>query len=399
MPIGRMARYVYRWGAVALAGLGVVQILIVPPKNSVPVAYVAAVAIGVGIWFLPRRPIRVAWGLAIAVAAMAFAIGTPVLATYLGAMAAVFTLSRYVKSRNVWWGYLAIVAATAAMAMPQNSPGQDSVLGLLYPLGYLGGAWALGWIGRRRAVYVQKMRDYAAALERDQTQKTALAAAAERVRIARELHDSISTRVGLIVVEAEAAREALRRQPEHAALALDGVSAAGRQVINDLRQMSGVLRDPMSSLDLYDLVEPARTAGVTVDLVQDGDDSTLQSRVRSAVYRIVQEALANTLRHASATYARVTVHYEAASVDLEIIDNSAVSKAEATAVSGHGFDGLRDHILEINGEVSIGARPDGPGFRVWASLPTAGPALTGEIIVQDHPLWTAATAPSNLAAS
>ncbi|HZM75065.1 MAG TPA: histidine kinase [Candidatus Limnocylindrales bacterium] len=380
VPASRSVRQVYRWGGIALAGLGVVQFLIVAPRNSAWLAYLAAIAIGVGVWFLPTRTVRASLGLAIAVATVAFAIGTPALITFLGAMAAMFSLSRYVQWRSALWGYLAIVVATASVAIPQNSPGQG-MLGLVYPLAYLAGAWVLGWLARLRANYVQTMMDAAKALERDHAQQTALAAASERVRIARELHESISNRVGLMVVEAQAASETLTSRPEQAAVALDGIGLAGRQAINDLRQMLGVLRDPTSSLDVSDLVEPARVAGLTVDLVQDGDDRAIQSQVRSAVYRIIQDALTNTLRGSTATKVRVTVHYGMTSVDLEVIDNSAAPANPAgTAKWEHGLTGIWEHVREVNGEVIVEARSDGPGLRVRAILPTDGAGRADETL-------------------
>lgn len=374
-PPGLGARRSYHSGAVALAAIGVIQVLAVPPKNNLPLAYIAAVAVGAAVWYLPTRTVRAAWGVAIAVATMAFAIGTPVLVTYAGAMAAIFALSRWFEWRQVWSGYLAIIAATASVAIPVNSTGQADVMDAAYPVIYLGGAWLVGWLSRQGAAFMQMLRNCAAALERDRSQQAALAAAAERTRIARELHDVISNRVGLMVVQAEAASEVLTRRPEQAAIALDGIGVAGRQAINDLRQMLGVLRDPTSTLDVADLVEPARAAGLTVELVQEGDDQGVHSQVRSAVYRIVKDALTNTLRQATATHVRVAVHYGVTSVDLEVVDNgAAVTKTDGTFELGNGLTGVREHVREVNGEVSIGGRTDGQGLRVWASLPTVGRA-------------------------
>lgn len=381
VPAGRVARHAYYWGGAALAGLGVIQILAVPPKNNAQVALFAAVAAGIGICFLPTRTLPATWGLAAAVATMAFAIGTPVLATFLGAMAAIFSLSRYLEWRHAWSGYLAVGATTASVAIPDISSSQEGAFGLVYPLVYLGGAWVLGWFARQHALYTRTMTERTAALERDQAQRTALAAAAERARIARDLHDAISHGVSVMVVQAEAAREVLTRRPEQAALALDAIGVAGRQAINDLRQMLGVLREPTSSLDVSDLVGPVRAAGMTVDLVQAGDDRAVDSQVRSAAYRIIQEALTNTLRHSAATHVRVAVHYGAASVDLEVVDNGTAAGApDSTAAPGHGHAGMRQRAREVNGEVSIGTRSDGPGFRVWARLPADGAGHRDETV-------------------
>jgi signal transduction histidine kinase len=368
MSVGWVARRAYRWGGAALAGLGIIEVLVVTPRNSVWAAYAGAVAIGVGVWFLPRHTVRAALGVAVAVAAMAFAMGTPVLATLLGAMVAVFSLGRYVHWRDGWWACLAIAAAVASVAIPQLSPGRG-VLGLVSPMAYLAGAWLLGRLIRLRVHYVQTMADAARALERERSRQSAFVATSERMRIARRLHEAVSNQVGLIVVQAQAARGALPHRPEQAADALDGIGVAGRQAINDLRQLLGVLRDPTASLDVSDLIEPAVTAGLTVDLVQDGDAQAVRSPVRSAVYRIIQEALAGTLRRSTATQVRVAVHYGADSVDLEVVDNSAApAKPEQAATSEHHL--VLEPALEVNGEVTVEPRSDGPGFRVRASLPT-----------------------------
>src|SRR5688572_23722583 len=282
VPASRVGRKAYRWSGIALAGLGVLQILAVPPKNNLPTALVAAIGVGVGIWFLPTRTLRAAWVVALSAAAMAFAIGAPVLATFLGATAAIFSLSRYALWRQAWSGYLAIAAATAAVAIPGVSAGQDGVFGRIYPLVYLGGAWVLGWVDRQRALYVRTLTDSAEALGRDDAQRAALTAATEHARIARELHDIVSNAVGVMVVQADAAREALTRQPEQAAIAIDAVADTARKTINDLRQMRGVLRDPTSALDVSDLVEPVQAAGLTVELVQAGNDRGVHPQVRSA---------------------------------------------------------------------------------------------------------------------
>jgi signal transduction histidine kinase len=370
VPAGRTARHAYHWGAAALAGLGVVQILAVPPVANAALAVLAAIGAGVGIWFLPTRTLWASWALAAAVATMVVAIGTPVFATFLGAMVAMFSLGRFGAGRHAWSGYLAIGAATAAVAIPEIASGQDGVFGLVYPLVYFGGAGVLGWLARQRALYVRSIADRAAVLERDQAQQAALAAAAERARIARDLHDVIAHGVSLMVVQAEAAREVLTRHPDQAGAALDAIGVAGRQAIADLRQMLGVLRDPTPSLAIADLVDPVRAAGLAVDLIQTGDESAVSTHVRSAVFRLVQEALTNTLRHSGAGHVRVTVHYGTTEVEIEVLDDGN-APPEPGGV-GHGLAGMRERARQVNGDVVVGPRPDGPGFGVWASLPTAG---------------------------
>ena len=215
----------------------------------------------------------------------------------------------------------------------------------------------------------------AAQLERQSEHERALAVAAERSRIARELHDVVAHSVSVMVVQAQAAQRVLEGEQRSARESLETIEQTGRQALVELRRLLGMLRDgddelalgPQPSLDHLDrLVASVRDAGLPVELRLEGDARPLPPGVDLSAYRIVQEALTNALKHAGPARARVVVRYGADDVELEITDDGR--EPAAVDGNGHGLAGMRERIAVYGGTLETGGRSGG-GYSVRARLP------------------------------
>src|SRR6266542_2396298 len=258
----------------------------------------------------------------------------------------------------------------------------DSLLALLLagvsmvPL-WLGATWALGDSAHTRRAYTAELEARAVRLERERELEAGRAAADERTRIARELHDVIAHHVSMMVVQAEAGPVVVERDPGMAAQAFDSISAIGRQALGEMRRLLGVLRSdddrsgpslgPQPGLDqLPLLVEQVRRAGLEARLEIQGEPRPLPPGMDLSAYRIVQEALTNAVRHAGPGTARVLIRYGDDDLRLEVRDDGLGGRPGNGA--GHGLIGMRERVNLFGGELDAGPRPDG-GFAVAARLP------------------------------
>ncbi|WP_435842832.1 sensor histidine kinase [Streptomyces filamentosus] len=212
------------------------------------------------------------------------------------------------------------------------------------------------------------------------------AAARERARIAREMHDILSHAVSLMIVQAEAGPVAVRRAPERAEAAFEAISATGRDAMVQLRRMLGVLRDeeagggrsPQPGLDeLPALVERVRAGGLDVRYETSGATAGLPAPLAATAYRIVQEALTNTVRHARARGATVRIDRSGALLTVLVRDDGRGPRPSAARTAGHGLTGIRERAAAHGGRATAGAGPDGTGFEVRAELPVPSPAEVG----------------------
>jgi signal transduction histidine kinase len=208
------------------------------------------------------------------------------------------------------------------------------------------------------------------------------AVAVERGRIARELHDVVAHNVSMMVVQAGAAARVLDGEQPHVRNALDVIAVTGRETVDEMRALLGVLRSddgpaalrPQPGLaDLEQLICGVREAGLPVTLRIEGTQCPLPAALDLSAFRIVQEALTNALKHAGPADARVTVRYQARAVELEIADTGAGPAGPAgRAGSGHGLVGMRERAAMFGGELQ--AASSGRGFTVRARLPLSTPA-------------------------
>ncbi len=261
----------------------------------------------------------------------------------------------------------AAVAATVATLLVA---GQELGTTAFHAL-FLAAAWFLGdSVGSRRA-YVREIEEKAARLERERESEARRAVAEEQARIARELHDIVAHALSVIVVQAGAADDVFERAPGRARAAIRAIDAAARNALADLRRVLGTLQEeveyrPQPGLAALDgLIEQVRATGLDVSLVMEGASRPLPAAVDLSAYRIVQEALTNTLKHAQATRASVRVRY-GDELELEIDDDGR--GAVNGAGGGNGLIGMRERAALLGGTLEARGATGG-GFRVVARIP------------------------------
>lgn len=268
-------------------------------------------------------------------------------------------------------GVLAVLdAARSGLQLRDGlQPGASLVLGV---------AWVVGAeVGRRRRE-VTRLRAQAAALEAEREQNARAAVAEERARIARELHDVVAHSVSVMVVQAQAGPRLLRDH-DAASDAFGSIEQVGRGALVELRRLLGVLRTdnqqpataPQPGLgSLTPLLEQVRASGVPVSVSVGGEPVRLPPGIELSAYRIVQEALTNTIKHAGPATAEVVIRYGTYVLEIEVRDDGNGPTAVGDDV-GHGLIGMRERVAIYGGELESGARPGG-GFHVRARLPING---------------------------
>ena len=238
---------------------------------------------------------------------------------------------------------------------------------------FLAAAWILGDNLRTRRAYLRELEEKADRLEREREEHARRAAAEEQARIARELHDVIAHSVSVMVVQAAAGGEVFETNPQRAREALASVEQTGREALAELRRLlaaddgQGLAPQPgLARID--DLVDQVRASGLDVHLEVTGDRGDVPAGVDLSAYRVVQEALTNTRRHACAKQGTVRSAY-GDDVTVEVVDDGAGPPATPSS-GGRGLIGMRERVAVFGGEVEAGPRPEG-GFRVRARFPVA----------------------------
>ncbi|MCC5578873.1 sensor histidine kinase [Microtetraspora sp. AC03309] len=266
-----------------------------------------------------------------------------------------------------------ILAAGVASAAGQ--PAQQQFVertGLL--VGWFVAAGVAGTVSRHRHAYLQQAEQRAAEAERTREEAALRRAGEERLRIARELHDSLTHSISVIKVQAGVAIHLARKRGEEVPATLLAIQEASGEAMRELRATLEVLRDSGdqpsgSGVDqLADLVERARSTGLPVAVTVAGPVRALSSEVDRAAYRIVQEALTNVSRHAGAASATVRVDYLPDGVLVQVDDDGRAAPG-TSPVSGVGLIGMRERVAALGGVLRAGPRPEG-GFTVRAELPT-----------------------------
>jgi signal transduction histidine kinase len=250
----------------------------------------------------------------------------------------------------------------------------------IFVSGMVAAALGLGLYWATRRAYLAELHDRAERLERERDQQGALAAAAERARIAREMHDIVAHHLTVMVTLSDAAVAASAASPERASEVMRSVSATGRRALADTRRLLGVLRqrpgqDPGENLQpvpdlaqLDSLIEQVRSAGLDTTLELHGAAPDVPAGVQLTVYRLVQEALTNTLKHGGAgARAAVRLEYLPGELRVDIDDDGAGAAAPATASVGSGLVGMQERVHAYGGDVQAGPRQPG-GWKVSARL-------------------------------
>ncbi|MFH9766078.1 sensor histidine kinase [Streptomyces microflavus] len=246
-------------------------------------------------------------------------------------------------------------------------------------------AWVMGDSLRTRRAYFNQLEERAARLEREREAQSKVAVAAERARIARELHDVVAHNVSVMVVQADGAAYVMDAAPDQARQALETISSTGRQALAEMRRLLGVLRTgdtresgeyvPQPDVEqIENLVDQVRRTGLAVDFKVEGTARPLPSGVELTAYRIVQEALTNTRKHGGPDAgASVRLVYFDDGLGLLVEDDGRGAAHElyedgGADGAGHGMIGMRERVGMVGGTLDAGPRPGG-GFRISALLP------------------------------
>jgi signal transduction histidine kinase len=248
------------------------------------------------------------------------------------------------------------------------SPGQMIGNAILFVAAWIGG----DSLGTRRA-YTRELEEKAERLEREREVEAARAVAEEQARIARELHDVIAHSLSVIVIQAAAANDVFDSRPDRARNALSEIEATGRGALAELRSLLGAVRGeadfmPQRGLDQLDeVVDQVRAAGLRVAVSIEGAPRPLPAGVDLSAYRIVQEALTNTLKHAQASKADVVIHYGDDALDVQVRDDGRGNGAGGGG-TGSGLIGMRERVTTYGGSLDVGPSERG-GFAVRARFP------------------------------
>ena len=286
--------------------------------------------------------------------------------------AALYTVASHTERRVALRAGGATLLALAALLLVRS--GLDARESVVHLIIFAAATWILGDNVRTKRAYYRELEERAERLEREREESIHRAAADEQERIARELHDVIAHSVSVMVVQAAAANDVFERQPERAREALRSIEESGRSALTELRRLLGIVRthergrfEPQPGLAaLEELIEQVRGTGLEVGLELDGELGELPSGVDLSAYRIVQEALTNTLKHAHAGRARVRIARRGQELAIEVSDNG--SGPGEPAGNGHGLIGMRERVALLGGELEAGAQAGG-GFAVKVRLP------------------------------
>jgi signal transduction histidine kinase len=364
--------------------------IVVRPIGDVPITALLVYAVAsAALYWRRRAPLAV---LGVVLVAWALTLGDSYSQIGGVAIIALYSAGRYATEDR--WGQVGVAAAIAVVSIDllnDPAPWGEAAFGALVMFV----AW---YVGRRLRLRSER----AAQLLEEQAAEARRIVIEERTRIARELHDVVAHRVSLMTVQAGAAKAVAAEDPEGALRAMAAVEEAGRQALDELRHLLGVLRPetgldglgPQPGLaDLPRLVEQTRGAGLDVSLATDGLSGELPARVDLFAYRIVQEALTNVLKHAGpGARTQVRLGSDRKGIVIEVVDDgNGLEPPSAAAGSlrpagspvddrqdrrsgrsaGHGIVGMRERARLLGGTLEARPRPDG-GFRVVAHLPTGG---------------------------
>jgi signal transduction histidine kinase len=320
--------------------------------------------------------VRRRWPVEVLLVILIVAVGVPSAAVLSPpAIVAVYTIA----SRRPWRvAALGAVAAALALDLHRLLWGYSLPLfGVIAGIALAGAALALGLYQSTRLAYFEQARERVARLERERELLDEQAAAQERLRIARELHDVVAHNVSLMVIQAQA----LEATTDDANARRTGQTIAdlGRDAMSEMHRTLELMRadsaeeerKPQPALsDLGPLLERAHAAGVNVKLAVTGAPRQLPAGVELSAYRILQEALTNVIKHSGSDQAAVELRYGDDGLELEIVDHGAGVDRPGVPSSGHGLVGMRERVALFGGSLEAGP-VNGRGYRVLATLPYA----------------------------
>jgi len=283
------------------------------------------------------------------------------------------------------WRWITTAAVAAGLTVSLASPGHNEPYDAIFQAMIFATAWGAGVLGRTKRANLEAAENRAERAEAELDRHATREAAAERARIARELHDVVAHHVSLMAVQAEAATSLLPDKPAQARRSVEIIGDTARLALAELRRLLGVLRGPSERLEtapsvslgeIGGVLDQVRGAGLPVELEVVGTPGPLAPGVDLTAYRIVQEALTNTIRHARASRALVTLRYEPGYITVSVTDsgprrdgvNGRAVPGTLLAGSGLGLAGIAERVASCGGNLTVGPTPAG-GFAVTARLP------------------------------
>lgn len=380
---------------VALAVVNVVSLL--PYRAQLHPSWLALVLVAAqGLPLTCRRYLPISVALVVGGTRVAYdQIGFGFAPFPLGPAIALYTV---MDRRSAAWRWVSILVVGTAIGVSQAAPGHHQPYDTIFQVMIFATASAAGLLSRAMRASVQAAQSRADRAEAELDRQSSQAAERERIRIARELHDVVAHHVSLIAVQAEAATSLLPGRPEQARRSVEVIGDTARQALTELRRLLGVLRRPSarpettpsaSLSDLGEVLDQVRGAGLPVDLEVTGTPVPLAPGVDLTAYRIVQEALTNTIRHANAARATVRLCYEPGYITVSVTDSGWPSPAAGTASgpaaagplpgtgplltgSGLGLAGIAERVASCGGSLAVGPVPgaEADGFAVTARLPS-----------------------------
>ncbi|MEU5878740.1 histidine kinase [Spirillospora sp. NPDC047279] len=359
------------------AGLAVTSLAVAGGRTGV-LGWLCVVAVHIPLVWRRRAPLTVFWAVAVLAGVSFYPLAVEGPYLLLAPLAALYTLARH---RPRWQSL--VVAGLAETALLWGWAAGELTWAKILGLAPLTAVTALAGTNlRSRRAYLDQRAERARQLERDREQRARLAVAAERERIAREMHDIVAHNLAVMVALADGAALTATDDAERAATVMHNVAATGRQALDEMQHLLDLLRNgtadpsggnaPQPGLaDLDELVEQVRAAGPEVTVTQEGMPGRWSPGAGLAVYRIVQEAFTNTLKHAGpAARIELRLRYPPHGVELEVTDDGALRRWPRTGpdgTGGHGLVGMAERVGAYGGSVEAGPRT-GPGWRVAARL-------------------------------
>ncbi|MFG1875371.1 sensor histidine kinase [Sphaerisporangium sp. NPDC049003] len=282
--------------------------------------------------------------------------------------------------RPLGWALAAGAVAELGMWMVMARWGEPSLLAFASGSLFVVAPWIGGIYANTRRRYLESLEERAERAEHERDQQARIATAAERARIARELHDVVAHNVSVMIVQADGAGYTIDSDPEQARRAVQTISSTGRQALAEMRRLVGVLRQddageedyaPQPGVaDLDELMAHIRQSGLPVEFTVSGPPRDLPEGEQLVIYRIVQEALTNALKHGGPdARARVEMEYGPQDITLRVVDDGR-GAAAPRSIDGHGLIGMRERVAMYDGSVHASPCPGG-GFQVTVRLPVS----------------------------
>ncbi|WP_233507373.1 ATP-binding protein [Spongiactinospora gelatinilytica] len=356
-------------------------------RAFVQVGYLALTTVLLLPLFWRRRWPRVVFAMVATLSFGQWAAGLDAVVGNISVLIAMYTVA---VRHTLRWSVAAAVVAEFGVWLAMGGWNDRGVTAFASGSVFVVAIWLAGIYANTRRRYLEGLEERAERAERERDQQAIIAAAAERARIARELHDVVAHNVSVIVVQADGAAYTIDGDPEQARRAVQTISATARQALAEMRRLVGVLRQdggppeeyaPQPGLDqIGELITQVRASGLPVEVRVSGEPGAVPAGEQLAIYRIVQEALTNTLKHGGpGAGATVAIEYGPREITLVVSDDGRGAGAPPAGggnAGGHGLVGMRERVTMYGGQVHTGPRPGG-GFHVHVTLPVADTTTAG----------------------